>query len=249
MSQLFRALLFLVLTIVPCVMFAAGEAVGAAAGAPRRVLRHVVLLKFKDSVPPDKVKQLEDGFRALPGKIDAVVDFEWGKDVSVEGLAQGFTHCFRVTFRDAQGRAAYLPHAAHKEFVTAIKPNLEKVLVVDYETELTDKAAKQHRDPRRVLRHVVLFKYDEMSDARAVAGIKTAFQSLPDQVDAIYDFECGDEVSVEGLAEGFQHCFCVTFEDDKARRAYLPHPKHKEFGSVLKPHLDKVLVIDYWAAK
>jgi hypothetical protein len=234
-----------VLAIIPCAWFAASEALGA----PRRVLRHVVLLKFKDSVPPDKVKQLEHGFRALPGKIDAVIDFEWGKDVSVEGLSQGFTHCFRLTFRDARGRAVYLPHAAHKEFVTAIKPHLEQVLVVDYETELTDKAAKQQAQPRRLLRHVVLFKYDEMSDVRAVAGIKTAFQALPRQVDAIYDFECGEEVSVEGLAQGFQHCFCVTFEDDKARGAYLPHPKHKEFGSVLKPHLDKVLVIDYWTAK
>jgi hypothetical protein len=249
MSHNLRAKLLCVLSIVAGAMFAAGEAAVADAGAPRRVLRHVVLLKFKDSVPPDKVKQLEDGFRALPGKIDTIIDFEWGKDVSVEGLSQGFTHCFRVTFNDPRGRAAYLPHAAHKEFVTAIRPNLEKVLVVDYMTKLSDKAARQQADPRRLLRHLVLFKYDEMADVRAVEGIKTAFQALPGQVEAIYDFECGDEVSVEGLAQGFQHCFCVTFEDEKARSTYLPHPKHKEFGSVLKPHLDKVMVFDYYTSK
>lgn len=249
MLRILRTLNAFTLTVVLCAMFPVGEAAGADTGAPRRVLRHVVLVKFKDSVSTEKVKQLEDAFRALPRKIESIVDFEWGKDISVEGLSQGFTHCFRVTFSDARGRAAYLPHPAHEEFVESIKPNLEKVLVVDYATELTDRAAKQQADPRRLLRHLVLFKYDEMSDAAAVAGIKTVFESLPEQVDAIYDFECGDEVSVEGLAQGFQHCFCVTFEDEKARAAYLPHPKHKEFGSVLKPHLEKVLVLDYWAAK
>jgi hypothetical protein len=30
---------------------------------------------------------------------------------------------------------------------------------------------------------------------------------------------------------------------------YLPHPAHKAFVDVLMPHLDKVLVIDYWAGK
>ena len=32
-----------------------------------------------------------------------------------------------------------------------------------------------------------------------------------------------------------------------ARAEYLPHPAHKEFGAILGPHLDDVLVIDYWA--
>ncbi|MFN6127640.1 MAG: Dabb family protein, partial [Planctomycetota bacterium] len=31
------------------------------------------------------------------------------------------------------------------------------------------------------------------------------------------------------------------------RKVYLPHPAHKAFVDVLKPHLDKVQVIDYWA--
>jgi hypothetical protein len=30
----------------------------------------------------------------------------------------------------------------------------------------------------------------------------------------------------------------------QAREAYLPHPAHKALVDVLKPHLDKVLVID-----
>jgi hypothetical protein len=29
----------------------------------------------------------------------------------------------------------------------------------------------------------------------------------------------------------------------------LPHPAHKDFVELLKPHLDKAMVIDYWAAE
>jgi hypothetical protein len=102
--------------------------------APAKVLRHVVLFKFKEGTSSEQLDKIVKAFAALPGKIDTIVDFEWGTDVGVENLANGFTHCFFVTFRDAKGRDAYLPHPAHQEFVTLVKPHLEKVLVVDYWT-------------------------------------------------------------------------------------------------------------------
>ena len=95
-------------------------------------LRHVVLFKFKDDAPPPEVKRIEEAFRALPSKIPEVVDFEWGTNNSPEGLADGFTHCFFVTFNDEKGREVYLPHPAHKDFVALLKPYLDKVLVIDY---------------------------------------------------------------------------------------------------------------------
>lgn len=95
-------------------------------------LRHVVIFKFKDGTTPQQIKAIEEGFRALPSKIPQVIDLEWGTDVGVEGLSQGFTHCFLVTFNDAAGRAVYLPHAAHQAFVKVLKPHLDKVLVIDY---------------------------------------------------------------------------------------------------------------------
>ncbi|MBN1347438.1 MAG: Dabb family protein [Phycisphaerae bacterium] len=99
---------------------------------PPKLLRHVVLFKFKDDATPDQIKAVEDAFRALPGKIDTIRDFEWGTNVSVENLAQGYTHCFFVTFQDEAGRAAYLPHPDHKAFGKVLHPYLDKVLVVDY---------------------------------------------------------------------------------------------------------------------
>ncbi len=100
--------------------------------AAGKVLRHVVMFKFKEGTTPEQVKQIEEGFAALPGKIETIVDFEFGTDVSVEGKSQGFTHCFLVSFRDEQGRATYLPHAAHQDFVKLVGPLIEDVLVFDY---------------------------------------------------------------------------------------------------------------------
>lgn len=98
----------------------------------RGKVRHVVLLKFKAEATPQQIKAVEEGFRALPGKISGVRYFEWGTDISPEKLSDGFTHCFLVTFDTEKARDAYLPHPAHKAFVEVLKPVLDKVLVVDY---------------------------------------------------------------------------------------------------------------------
>ena len=105
------------------------------AARPGKVLRHCVLVKFKADLTPEQIKESENAFRSLKSKIDIIKDFEWGTDVSVEGKSEGFTHCFLVTFAEAKDRDAYLPHAAHKEFVTLVGPRIEKVLVVDYWTK------------------------------------------------------------------------------------------------------------------
>ena len=96
------------------------------------VLRHVVLFQFKDGTPAENVREIEEAFRALPDKIDVIQDFEWGTDVSVESKAEGFTHCFFVTFATEADRDAYLPHPAHAAFGAVLRPHLEKVLVLDY---------------------------------------------------------------------------------------------------------------------
>jgi hypothetical protein len=95
-------------------------------------LRHVVLFKFKDSATPEQIKEVEEAFAALPKKIPEIIDFEWGTNNSPEGLDQGLTHCFLLTFKDEAGRAVYLPHPDHKAFGKVLRPILDKVVVVDY---------------------------------------------------------------------------------------------------------------------
>jgi hypothetical protein len=96
------------------------------------VLRHVVLFAFKPGTTAEQIAAVEQAFAALPQQIPEIVVFEWGRDVSVEGRAQGFTHCFLVTFRDEASRDAYLPHPAHQAFVALVSQHREKGLVFDY---------------------------------------------------------------------------------------------------------------------
>jgi len=97
-----------------------------------KLLRHVVLFKFKDNASAADVKKVEDAFAQLPSKIKEIADFEWGLNNSPENINQGFTHCFFVSFKSENDRAVYLPHPAHKAFVDVLKPHLDKVLVIDY---------------------------------------------------------------------------------------------------------------------
>ncbi len=92
-------------------------------------------LQIQREATPEDIQKVVTAFAALPKQINTIVDFEWGTDVGVENLSQGFTHCFLVTFRSAEARDAYLPHPAHKKFVELVKPLLEKPFVIDYWTQ------------------------------------------------------------------------------------------------------------------
>jgi len=99
-----------------------------------RVLRHVILFKFKEGTRPEKIKEVEDAFESLPGKISEIKCFEGGANVSPDDRNEGFTHCFLLTFRNEADRDAYLTHPDFKGFGNLLWSCLEKVLVVDYWT-------------------------------------------------------------------------------------------------------------------
>ena len=97
------------------------------------------------------------------------------------------------------------------------------------------------------LRHVVLFKFKDTSSQEQIKEVEEAFRKLPNQIKEIVGFEWGINNSPEGQDGGFTHLFFVSFETEEARDTYLPHPAHAAFVAILKPHLEKALVIDYWA--
>ena len=103
--------------------------------APDSVLKHVVLFSFKATSTPEDIKSVVDAFADLQNKIEGIKGFEWGTNSSPEGLNQGLTHAFTLTFHSDADRDAYLPHPAHKEFGTILGPHLDKVTVLDYWTK------------------------------------------------------------------------------------------------------------------
>src|SRR6187549_265088 len=101
------------------------------AGASK-ILRHIVMYKFKDEISKQQIQEVIDTFAGLPKKIDGIIAFEHGPNVSPEGKSEGLTYCFAVSFKDEAARDAYLKHPAHDDYVKVVKDRREKVVVFDY---------------------------------------------------------------------------------------------------------------------
>lgn len=97
------------------------------------------------------------------------------------------------------------------------------------------------------VRHVVVFKYKADASEADIQKVTDSFRDLQNKIPGIVSFEHGINNSPEGLNQGFTHVYLLTFEDAKARDTYLPHPNHKEFGSLLDDLgvLEEVFVVDY----
>jgi hypothetical protein len=123
------------LGLVALTLVALAAMASAAAPPPQgQVLRHIVMYKFRDNLPPAQVDQVVAAFSALPEKIDSILEFERGTNVSAEGKSQGMTHVFVVTFRDQAALEVYLKHPAHLDYVKIVQDKRDKVIVFDYWT-------------------------------------------------------------------------------------------------------------------
>ena len=99
---------------------------------------------------------------------------------------------------------------------------------------------------QKVLRHVVSFQFKEgLTEERKAQAIQD-FLALKDEIPEIKSFEGGEDISVEGLNQGFTHSFILTFESEAARDAYIPHPAHLKLAEKNKPLMGNLLVMDFW---
>jgi hypothetical protein len=113
-------------------------------------------------------------------------------------------------------------------------------------TSSTDTQEMDRKAPEKLLRHVVLFNFNDTATEDTIRKIEQAFANLPDRIPEIYSFEWGTNNSPEGLDKGFTHCFLVTFLSEEDRAVYLPHPAHQEFVELIGPYVEDVTVVDYW---
>lgn len=101
--------------------------------------------------------------------------------------------------------------------------------------------------PTGAVRHVVVFRYKPGASPEKIQQVTEALTALKDKIPGILALEHGVNNSPENLNQGFTHVFQVTFTNAAARDAYLPHPAHKAFGTLLGSLgiLDAVFVVDY----
>ncbi|MGB0144778.1 MAG: Dabb family protein, partial [Akkermansiaceae bacterium] len=69
----------------------------------------------------------------MVGNIPGLLDFHHGPYDSAEGLNEGYTHGFIMTFDSAESRDAYLPHPEHMKRVELVQPKLERLVVFDFD--------------------------------------------------------------------------------------------------------------------
>ncbi len=100
-----------------------------------KVIKHMVLLKYKEDAPADKVEEAVKAFVDLQNKIPSISKFEWGENDSTEGHDKGLTHSFVITFKDEHAREKYLFHKAHLDLVNTYAPLFADAVVMDYWTE------------------------------------------------------------------------------------------------------------------
>ena len=102
------------------------------AAGGEKILRHVVIFSFKDSVTAEQVRQVEVNFGRLPDEIDEIKAFEWGKNLNTSPVGKGFTHCFVLSFESEADLQAYEVHPAHEKFKDETIGHVKDLLVVDY---------------------------------------------------------------------------------------------------------------------
>jgi stress responsive alpha/beta barrel protein len=97
------------------------------------------------------------------------------------------------------------------------------------------------------LRHLVVFKFRPDADPAKIRQVIDALAALQHAVPGILSFEHGVNNSPEGKNLGFTHVCLLTFEDAQARDAYLPHPEHQKFGTLLRSLaiFDDAFVVDW----
>ena len=104
----------------------------------------------------------------------------------------------------------------------------------------------QAQTTKKELKHVVLFTFKASSSKASVDSVVKAFNHLYGTVPQLKNMEWGLNMSPEHLDQGFTHCFNLTFSNEKDLADYQLHPAHKAFQTILKPHMEKVFVVDYF---
>jgi hypothetical protein len=96
-------------------------------------VKHVALLKFKEGTSQEQIDEVFNQLLDLSENVPGIDDYVAGPNNSPEGLSDGFTHGFVMTFHDAAARDAYLTNADHERFQGNALPIVEKVTVFDFE--------------------------------------------------------------------------------------------------------------------
>lgn len=110
------------------------------------------------------------------------------------------------------------------------------------------KNPRRNTGRNRLVKHIVLLKLKDGVTGEQTDAILEGLRGLQGELEGIVDVTGGNNNSPEGKSQGYGWGFVMTFENEAARDAYLPHPAHKAVSAeTIRPIVEDVLVFDYEA--
>jgi hypothetical protein len=196
---------------------------GGETGSTQGLVRHLIMFRPREGIPPELLTEAEDAVRALPSRSQAINRLEWG---TATANAIGCTHCFLLTFNDLQSHG----DTPYREAISKASHGWVEPLVFPYLAQ--DATPHSRAGTRGHLRHVVVL---DMKDAKVTAEdvkkLEDAIGALPSKIPTIERLEWGRWISGNPWDE---YCFLFTFRDASARDEFLSHPAYQEFEKMME---------------
>lgn len=95
-------------------------------------VKHIGVFQFKDGVNQAQIDHCFVSLKGMVGQIPGLLEVIHGPYESDEGLNDGFTHGFIMTFDSPKSRDEYLPHPVHEAVKEIVVPCLERLVVFDF---------------------------------------------------------------------------------------------------------------------
>jgi len=99
------------------------------------MIRHIVLIRFRSTLPESRIADLFAELHQIDGKIPGLLAITSGKSESPEQMERGHMHGFVVDFTDWAALQSYQDHPDHKRLgaglVDAAEGGIEGILVFD----------------------------------------------------------------------------------------------------------------------
>ncbi len=95
-------------------------------------VKHFGVFQFKDGTSSTQIDECFSSMQGMVGSIPGLLNVSFGAYDSAEGLNDGYTHGFIMTFDSPAARDAYLPHDHHERVKEVVVPHLERLVVFDF---------------------------------------------------------------------------------------------------------------------
>jgi hypothetical protein len=92
--------------------------------------------------------------------------------------------------------------------------------------------------------HVVLVSWKDGHTSAAEETIRHAIRGFAGTIPGIVSIVEGGSTSPEGLEDGHDYGFVVTFDSAEARDSYLVDPRHREVAEEIRSNAEHILVFD-----